>query len=109
MDRYGYVMGTVPATPGCEHAPRRRLHRPRRHLARHERQDVRPRASSRSTTAATSPLNGQLTMKVADFPSSPHFFKGHADPHRRHDAGADDKAGVAEIMTAAEICSPTPR
>ena len=21
MDRYGYVMGTVPATPGCENAP----------------------------------------------------------------------------------------
>ena len=21
MDRYGYVMGTIPATPGCENAP----------------------------------------------------------------------------------------
>ena len=48
-------------------------------------------------------LNGQLTMRVADFPEL-EFFKGHTLIHTDGTTllGADDKAGVAEIMTAAE-------
>ena len=48
-------------------------------------------------------LNGHLTMRVADFPELA-FFKGHTLIHTDGTTllGADDKAGVAEIMTAAE-------
>ena len=48
-------------------------------------------------------LNGQLTMKVSEFPELA-FFKGHTLIHTDGTTllGADDKAGVAEIMTAAE-------
>ena len=37
MDRYGYVMGTIPGHARVRERPRHRLHRPRGHLARHER------------------------------------------------------------------------
>ena len=48
-------------------------------------------------------LNAGVTMKVADFPEL-SFFKGHTLIHTDGTTllGADDKAGVAEIMTAAE-------
>ena len=76
MDQYGYVMGTVPATPGCENAP---------------------------VIGFIAHVNGQLTMRVTDFPEL-EFFKGHTLIHTDGTTllGADDKAGVAEIMTAAE-------
>mgnify|MGYP002236976689 CR=1 FL=1 len=32
VDKYGYAMGTIPATPGCEKSPRHRIHRPRGQL-----------------------------------------------------------------------------
>ncbi len=55
-------------------------------------------------------LNGQLTMRVADFPELT-FFKGHTLIHTDGTTllGADDKAGVAEIMTAAEYLHGAPR
>ena len=48
-------------------------------------------------------MNSQLTMRVADFPEL-EFFKGRTLIHTDGTTllGADDKAGVAEIMTAAE-------
>lgn len=36
VDKYGYAMGAIPATPGCEKSPRHRIHRPRGHGARYE-------------------------------------------------------------------------
>jgi len=49
------------------------------------------------------PLNGELTMTLKDFPEL-SFFKGHTliTTDGTSLLGADDKAGVAEIMTAAE-------
>lgn len=35
VDKYGYAMGTIPATPGAK-SPRHRIHRPRGHGARYE-------------------------------------------------------------------------
>ena len=96
-------MGTVPATPGCENAPVDRLHRPCGHVARHERQGCQVPASIEEYDGGDIALNGQLTMRVADFPEL-EFFKGHTLIHTDGTTllGADDKAGVAEIMTAAE-------
>ncbi|MDE5637754.1 MAG: tripeptide aminopeptidase PepT, partial [Alistipes sp.] len=101
-DKYGYTMGTIPATPGCEHAPvigfiahvdtspdmsgagvKPRI------IENYDGQDIR--------------LNASLTMRVEDFPELGEF-KGHTLIHTDGTTllGADDKAGVAEIMTAAE-------
>ena len=64
--------------------------------------DVRPRVIE-EYDGGDIVLNGQLTMKVAEFPEL-SFFKGHTLIHTDGTTllGADDKAGVAEIMTAAE-------
>ena len=64
--------------------------------------DVRPRTIE-EYDGGDIVLNGQLTMRVADFPELA-FFKGHTLIHTDGTTllGADDKAGVAEIMTAAE-------
>ena len=55
------------------------------------------------------PLNGQITMRVADFPELREFV-GHTLIHTDGTTllGADDKAGVAEIMTAAEYLMAHP-
>lgn len=54
-------------------------------------------------------LNEQLTMTLADFPELA-FFKGHTliTTDGTTLLGADDKAGVAEIMTAAEYLMKHP-
>ncbi|MDE7077465.1 MAG: peptidase T, partial [Alistipes sp.] len=79
MDRYGYVMGTIPATPGCENAPV---------IGFIAHVDTSPDMSG----AGVKPriveeydggdivLNGQLTMRAADFPELA-FFKGHTLIH----------------------------
>lgn len=102
MNKYGYVMGTIPASVGCEHAPV---------IGFIAHVDTSPDMSD----AGVKPhvienydggdirLNGSLTMRVSEFPELA-FFKGHTLIHTDGTTllGADDKAGVAEIMTAAE-------
>ena len=102
MDQYGYVMGTVPATPGCENAPMIGFIAHVDTSPDMSGKDVRPRTIEEYDGGDIA-LNGQLTMRVADFPEL-EFFKGHTLIHTDGTTllGADDKAGVAEIMTAAE-------
>ena len=102
MDRYGYVMGTVPATPGCENAPVIGFIAHVDTSPDMSGKDVKPRIIEEYDGGDIA-LNGQLTMRVADFPEL-EFFKGHTLIHTDGTTllGADDKAGVAEIMTAAE-------
>ena len=102
MDRYGYVMGTVPATPGCENAPVIGFIAHVDTSPDMSGKDVKPRVIE-EYDGGDIVLNGQLTMRVADFPEL-EFFKGHTLIHTDGTTllGADDKAGVAEIMTAAE-------
>jgi tripeptide aminopeptidase len=54
-------------------------------------------------------LNEEITMKVSDFPEL-KFFEGHTliTTDGTTLLGADDKAGVAEIMTAAEYLLNNP-
>ena len=102
MDRYGYVMGTLPATKGYEDRPvigfishvdtspdmnGANIHP--QIIEDYDGKDIR--------------LNENLSMTVADFPELT-FFKGHTliTTDGTSLLGADDKAGVAEIMTAAE-------
>ena len=102
MDQYGYVMGTIPATPGCENAPVIGFIAHVDTSPDMSGKDVRPRVIE-EYDGGDIVLNGQLTMKVAEFPEL-SFFKGHTLIHTDGTTllGADDKAGVAEIMTAAE-------
>lgn len=102
VDEHGYVMGTVPATPGYEHCPvigfishvdtspdmcganiKPQI------IENYDGKDIR--------------LNENLTMRVSDFPEL-SFFKGHTliTTDGTTLLGADDKAGVTEIMTSAE-------
>ena len=102
MDRYGSVMGTVPATPGCENAPVIGFIAHVDTSPDMSGKDVKPRIVE-DYDGGDIVLNGHLTMRVADFPELA-FFKGHTLIHTDGTTllGADDKAGVAEIMTAAE-------
>ena len=102
MDSYGYVMGTIPATPGCEDKPV---------IGFISHVDTSPDMSGKDVKPQIIEcydgkdirLNGTVTMRVADFPEL-SFFTGHTliTTDGTTLLGADDKAGVAEIMTMAE-------
>ena len=102
IDKYGYAMGTIPASEGCEGAPVIGF------LAHVDTspdmsgENVRPRIIEKYD-GSDIVLNNALTMRVADFPELKNFV-GHTLIHTDGTTllGADDKAGVAEIMTAAE-------
>jgi len=102
MDRYGYVMGTIPASPGLENAPVVGFIAHVDTSPDMSGKDVKPRIVE-DYDGTDIVLNGQLTMKVEEFPEL-KLFKGHTLIHTDGTTllGADDKAGVAEIMTAAE-------
>lgn len=102
IDKYGYAMGTIPASEDCEDAPVIGF------LAHVDTspdmsgENVRPRIIE-NYDGSDIVLNNALTMRVADFPELKNFV-GHTLIHTDGTTllGADDKAGVAEIMTAAE-------
>ena len=108
MDQYGYVMGTVPASKGCENAPVIGFIAHVDTSPDMSGKEVKPRVIEEYDGSDIA-LNGQLTMKVSDFPELA-FFKGHTLIHTDGTTllGADDKAGVAEIMTAAEYLMAHP-
>ncbi len=109
MDQYGYVMGTIPATPGMEEKPI---------IGFIAHVDTSPDMSGANIKpqiienydGKDIPLNAQLTMKVSDFPEL-SFYKGHTliTTDGTTLLGADDKAGVAEIMTMAEYFINNPQ
>ena len=102
IDKYGYAMGTIPATPGYENVPV---------IGFIAHVDMAPDMSGANVKPQIIEkydgkdirLNENTVMTVEDFPELP-FFKGHTLIHTDGTTllGADDKAGVAEIMTAAE-------
>ncbi|MEG1611927.1 MAG: peptidase T [Alistipes sp.] len=101
-DKYGYTMGTIPASKGCEDAPVLGFIAHVDTAPDMSGKDVKPRIVE-DYDGSDLVLNGQLTMKVTDFPELREFI-GHTLIHTDGTTllGADDKAGVAEIMTAAE-------
>ena len=102
VDKYGYAMGTIPATKGYENAPVIGFIAHVDTSPDMSGKDVRPRVIE-DYDGCDIQLNGSLTMKVADFPELKNFV-GHTLIHTDGTTllGADDKAGCAEIMTAAE-------
>ena len=102
IDKYGYAMGTIPATPGKENAPVIGFLAHVDTAPDMSGENVRPRIIE-NYDGKDIVLNDALTMRVADFPELSRFV-GHTLIHTDGTTllGADDKAGVAEIMTAAE-------
>lgn len=102
MDEHGYVMGSIPASPGCEHTPVIGFIAHVDTAPDMSGKDVKPQIIE-NYNGGDIRLNEELTMRVADFPELA-FFKGHTliTTDGTTLLGADDKAGVAEIMTAAE-------
>ena len=105
MDEHGYVYGTVPGDPGL----------PTIGLIAH--MDTSPDASGADIKARIVEYTGediclneeqQIFLREADYPS----LKNHRGKHLIVTdgttlLGADDKAGIAEIMTAAEFLLTT--
>ena len=102
MDSYGYVMGTIPATPGCEDKPVIGFISHVDTSPDMRGKDIKPQIIEHYDGKDIR-LNETVTMRVADFPEL-SFFKGHTliTTDGTTLLGADDKAGVAEIMTMAE-------
>ena len=104
VDEHCYVYGTLPATPGCEKLPA---------LGLIAHMDTAPDASGENVNPilhenydgndVTLPATG-MVMKTSTFPFLKEL-KGETliTTNGTTLLGADDKAGVAEIMTAAEI------
>ncbi|MDR2894923.1 MAG: peptidase T [Alistipes sp.] len=78
MDTHGYVMATIPATPGCENEPT---------IGFLAHVDTSPDAPGNAVRPRLTERDGDIII-TSDGTTL---------------LGADDKAGVAEIMTAAEI------
>ncbi|MCM1031401.1 MAG: peptidase T [Oscillibacter sp.] len=102
MDSYGYVMGTVPASSGYED---KKVIGFISHVDTSPDMngtDIRPQVVE-NYDGGDIRLNEELVMTLKDFPEL-SFFKGHTliTTDGTSLLGADDKAGVAEIMTAAE-------
>ncbi len=108
IDKYGYAMGTIPATPGKENAPVIGFLAHVDTAPDMSGENVRPRIIE-NYDGKDIVLNNALTMRVADFPELSRFV-GHTLIHTDGTTllGADDKAGVAEIMTAAEYLMAHP-
>ena len=102
MDSYGYVMGTVPASAGLENAPVIGFIAHVDTSPEISGKDVKPRKIE-NYDGGDIRLSDTITMRVEEFPEL-SFFRGHTLIHTDGTTllGADDKAGVAEIMTAAE-------
>lgn len=102
MDRYGYVMGTLPATRGYEDRPVIGFISHVDTSPDMNGADIRPQILA-DYDGKDICLNENLVMTVTDFPELA-FYKGHTliTTDGTSLLGADDKAGVAEIMTAAE-------
>lgn len=101
-DAHGYTTGTIPATPGCENATVIGFIAHVDTSPDMSGADVRPQVIE-NYDGGDIPLGTHEVMRVADFPELAHF-KGHTliTTDGTTLLGADDKAGVAEIMTAAQ-------
>ncbi len=108
LDPHGYAMGSIPPSAGMEDAPVIGL------IAHVDTSpdvsgcNVKPRIIEQYDGSDIA-LNSELTMSVADFPEL-KTLRGHTiiTTDGTTLLGADDKAGVAEIMAVAETLMTQP-
>ena len=100
MDKYGYVMGTLPATKGYEHKPVIGFIAHVDTSPDMSGADIKPQIIE-DYDGGDIKLGTSVIMKVREFPEM-EFYKGNTliTTDGTTLLGADDKAGVAEIMTA---------
>ncbi len=106
LDKYGYVMATIPASKGCELRPVIALIAHVDTSPEVSGADVKPQIIE-SYNGEDIELNAKESIRVAEYPELLKLI-GHTLITTNGDTllGADDKAGVAEIMTvAAELLS----
>ncbi len=104
LDEKGYVYGAIPASEGAEQTPT---------IGLVSHMDTSPDISGENVHAQSIIYNGGdivlneekgIVMKVADFPHLNSYIGGELIVTDGTTLlGADDKAGVAEIITAAEL------
>ncbi len=104
MDEYGYVMATVPATPGCERAPVigfiAHVDTSPEMPGDHVRPIVHERYDGGDLVLPDDP---SVVLRAADNPAlAAHIGTDIVTAAGLTLLGADDKAGVAEIMAAVE-------
>ncbi len=101
IDPNGYVTGTIPASPGLEDKPVIGFISHVDTSPDMSGKDVRPQIVE-NYGGGDIALNDRWTLSPEDFPEL-SFFKGHTliTTDGTTLLGADDKAGVAEIMTLA--------
>lgn len=100
IDEFGYVYGTIPATPGCEDKPALGLIA---HMDTVENgEGVKPILHENYSGEAVQ-LNGGTVISPERFPFLPSL-KGETliTSDGTTILGADDKAGISEILTACE-------
>ncbi|MDL2267881.1 peptidase T [Desulfovibrio sp. OttesenSCG-928-G15] len=102
MDEKGYVMATLPASPGYENRPVIGFISHVDTAPDMPGVNVKPRIIE-SYDGGDIALNDSVVMKVSEFPEL-SFYKGHrlVVTDGTTLLGADDKAGIAEIVTAME-------
>ncbi|WP_329905216.1 peptidase T [Porphyromonas pogonae] len=102
IDKYGYVMGSLPASKGYEDKPAIGFISHVDTSPDMSGKDIKPHVIEQYDGKDIQ-LNPNLWMKVEDFPELAKL-EGHTIIHTDGTTllGADDKAGVAEIMTAME-------
>ncbi|MBQ5743058.1 MAG: peptidase T, partial [Clostridia bacterium] len=107
MDEYGYVYGTLPPSAGCEHLP---------YLGLIAHMDTSPSVSGENIRAKTVVYDGtplHLGGAVLSEDSFPYLAKYVGEELIVTDGttllGADDKAGVAEIIATCDYLSQNPQ
>ncbi|OUQ58989.1 peptidase T [Flavonifractor sp. An112] len=109
MDEYGYVYGWLPATPGCEGIPCMGLIAHMDTSPSAPGADVKPRIVHYEGGDILLNEEKQITMKAAEFESlSKYVGQDLIVTDGTTLLGADDKAGVAEIMSAVEYLTLHP-
>lgn len=108
IDPNGYVTGSIPATPGYDSVPVIGLLAHVDTSPDMKGSGIRPQRIE-DYDGGDIRLNDTLMMRVVDFPEL-RFFKGHTliTTDGTTLLGADDKAGVAEIMWVAEFLMTHP-
>lgn len=109
MDEYGYVYAWLPATPGCEGIPCMGLIAHMDTSPSAPGADVKPRIVHYEGGDILLNEEKQITMKAAEFESlSKYVGQDLIVTDGTTLLGADDKAGVAEIMSAVEYLTLHP-
>ena len=107
FDGCGYVYGVLPATAGFENAPKIGFISHMDTSPAVSGTDVRPRIVRYE--GGDLPLNESVAIKAADFPFLERYVgKEMIVTDGTTLLGADDKAGVAEIVTAVEYLAAHP-